>query len=199
MKQTKAGYGVRTRIIITALEELDKMAGADLNRNYPFMWAGGSSQCYSTYPGPSAGSEPETDAITDYARSIFPDQKGSNPSDPVDEITATGMFIDLHSYSELVLWPWGYTYNNAPNHASLRAMSYKFAYYNGYSPEKSSGLYLTRGSTDDWAYGELGVPGFCIEVGIASIRIATHSKAKLIRITSKLCCGRSRSLAVPIV
>ena len=139
--------------------------GADLNRNYPFMWAGGSSQCYSTYPGPSAGSEPETDAITDYARSIFPDQKGSNPSDPVDEITATGMFIDLHSYSELVLWPWGYTYNNAPNHASLRAMSYKFAYYNGYSPEKSSGLYLTRGSTDDWAYGELGVPGFCIEVG----------------------------------
>ncbi|NLC12742.1 MAG: hypothetical protein GX768_01660, partial [Chloroflexi bacterium] len=32
-------------------------------------------------------------------------------------------------------------------------------------PQKSTELYPTNGSTDDWAYGELGVPGFCFEVG----------------------------------
>lgn len=139
--------------------------GADLNRNYPYMWVGSSYQCDQTYSGPSAGSEPETVAITNYVASVFPDQKGPNPSDPVYELTATGMFIDLHSYSRLVLWPWGYTYDSAPNDASLRVMSYKFAYYNGHDPQKSTELYPTNGSTDDWAYGELGVPGFCFEVG----------------------------------
>ena len=139
--------------------------GADLNRNYPYMWVGSSYQCDQTYSGPSAGSEPETVAITNYVASVFPDQKGPNPSVPVNELTATGMFIDLHSYSRLVLWPWGYTYDSAPNDASLRVMSYKFAYYNGHDPQKSTELYPTNGSTDDWAYGELGVPGFCFEVG----------------------------------
>lgn len=139
--------------------------GADLNRNYPYQWASDSDPCGETYPGASKGSEPETQAITNYVASIFPDQKGPNPSDMVDEETATGMFIDLHSYSRLVLWPWGYTYDNAPNDASLKVMSYKFAYYNGHTPQKSTALYPTYGSTDDWAYGELGIPGFCFEVG----------------------------------
>ena len=75
------------------------------------------------------------------------------------------MFVDLHSYSRLVLWPWGYTYSLAPNDASLKVMSYKFAYYNGHDPQKSTELYPSAGTTDDWAYGELGVPGFCFEVG----------------------------------
>jgi len=139
--------------------------GADLNRNFPFAWLGGSYQCSETYPGASPGSEPETQAITNYVSSIFPDQRGPNPTDPVNELTATGMFIDMHSYSELVLWPWGYTGTPAPNDASLRAMSYKFAYYNGYTPQQSVVLYQTEGTTDDWAYGELGLPGFCFELG----------------------------------
>jgi hypothetical protein len=141
--------------------------GADLNRNYPYQWPIISGECGETYSGPTAGSEPETEAITSYVSSIFPDQKGPNPNDPVNELFATGMFIDLHSYTGLVLWPWGYTYGTAPNDASLRVMSYKFAYYNDYDPQKSTELYPTTGSTDDWAYGELGVPGFCFEVGDA--------------------------------
>jgi len=141
--------------------------GADLNRNYPYQWQIISGECDETYSGPTAGSEPETVAITSYVSSIFPDQKGPNPNDPVNELFATGMFIDLHSYTGLVLWPWGYTYGTAPNDASLRVMSYKFAYYNDYDPQKSTELYPTTGSTDDWAYGELGVPGFCFEVGDA--------------------------------
>ena len=139
--------------------------GVDLNRNYPYQWEYNSYSCDETFAGPSAGSEPETVAITNYVQDIFPDQKGPNPSDPVNELNATGMFIDLHSYSRLVLWPWGYTYDLAPNNASLKVMSYKFAYYNGHDPQKSTELYPTNGSTDDWSYGELGVPGFCFEVG----------------------------------
>ena len=139
--------------------------GADLNRNYPFAWEHNTNQCDETYSGPLAASEPETQAITNYVRTVFPDQRGPNPNDPVNELNATGMFIDLHSYSRLVLWPWGYTYDVAPNDASLRVMSYKFAYYNGHAPQKSTELYPSAGTTDDWAYGELGVPGFCFEVG----------------------------------
>lgn len=141
--------------------------GADLNRNYPFAWENNYYECDATYSGPEPGSEPETDAITNYVLSIFPDQKLPDPSSPVNELNATGMFIDLHSYTGLVLWPWGYTENLAPNDASLRVMSYKLAYYNNYRPEKSTELYATTGTTDDWAYGELGVPGLCFEVGLA--------------------------------
>ena len=150
-QQTSQGYG----------------PGADLNRNFPYHWSAPPTigECDPTYFGASAGSEPETQAITTYVASIFPDQKGPNPNDKVDEETATGMFIDLHSYSRLVLWPWGYTTGKAPNDESLKMMSYKFAYYNGHDPKQSSVLYPTDGSTDDFAYGELGVPGFCFEVG----------------------------------
>ena len=88
--------------------------GADLNRNWPFQWQTGGNQCSETYPGASAGSEPETQALVNYVRTLYPDMRGPNPTDPVNEMTATGMFIDLHSYSRLVLWPWGYTYTNAP-------------------------------------------------------------------------------------
>lgn len=139
--------------------------GVDLNRNYSFAWEYNSSQCDETFAGPSASSEPETLAIINYVRSIYPDHHRPNPSDPVNELTATGMFIDLHSYSRLVLWPWGYTYSAAPNDASLKVMSYKFAYYNGHTPQKSTELYPSAGTTDDWAYGELGLPGFCFELG----------------------------------
>ena len=138
--------------------------GVDLNRNYPFVWSGSNDQCNLTYPGLSAGSEPETVAITTYVRNTFADQRGPNPLDPAPE-TATGMFLDLHSYSELVLFPWGYTYDNAPNHDQLKALAYKFAYYNRHTPQKSTALYPTDGSTDDFAYGELGLPAFCFEMG----------------------------------
>lgn len=139
--------------------------GVDLNRNYPFAWGSGSNQCELTYPGVSAGSEPETIAITTYLTSIFEDQRGPGENDPAPA-TTTGLFMDLHSYTGLVLYPWGYTYDNAPNHNQLKTVSYKLAYYNNYDPQKSTTLYPTLGSTDDFAYGEFGIPAFCIEMGL---------------------------------
>ena len=73
--------------------------------------------------------------------------------------------ITLHSYSELVLWPWGWTGTDAPNHAQLQTLGRKFAYFNSYTPQQSNNLYPTNGTTDDWAYGELGIASYTFEMG----------------------------------
>lgn len=144
--------------------------GADLNRNFEFLWGccNGSSDrhCDITYRGPAPASEPETQAIQNYVRSIYPDQREDALSSPAPA-DASGVFIDLHSYGELVLWPWGFTYDAPPNHEALRTLGRKFAYFNGYTPEQSIELYPTDGTTDDFAYGELGIAGYTFELGTA--------------------------------
>lgn len=142
--------------------------GADLNRNFVFQWGccGGSSgsQCSETYRGATPGSEPETQAVMAYMSLIFPDQRGPNLGDPAPD-DATGVYIDLHSYSQLVLWPWGFTNNQAPNGSALQTLGRRFAYFNNYLPEQSIGLYPTDGTTVDQVYGELGVAGYTFELG----------------------------------
>ncbi len=142
--------------------------GTDLNRNSSFQWnTGGSSgnACDLTYRGPSAASEPETQTIENYAKSIFPDQRGPDDSDaaPVD---TSGVFISLHSYSELVLFPWGFTTAPSPNNSALQTLGRKFGYYNGYQVCTGPNcLYGTSGTTDDFTYGTLGVASYTFELG----------------------------------
>ncbi len=142
--------------------------GIDLNRNYSYNWGccGGSSAsaCSDTFRGPSAGSEPETIAMQSYAQSIFPDQRGSGSTDPAPE-DATGVYIDVHSYSQLVLWPWGYTTTDAPNGTDMQTLGRKFAWFNNYTPEQAVELYITDGTTDDFIYGDMGVPAYTFELG----------------------------------
>jgi hypothetical protein len=142
--------------------------GADLNRNFEFQWGccGGSSgsQCSETYRGPSPASEPETQAVQNYVRSEFPDQRGPDLGDPAPA-DAMGIFLDIHSYSELVLWPWGFTYQTAPNATALQTLGRKFAYFNNYWPEQAIGLYPTDGTTDDFGYGDLGLAAYTFEIG----------------------------------
>ncbi len=141
--------------------------GVDLNRNSSFHWGGtGSSPdpCNDVYRGPSPASEKETARLQNFAASIFPDQRGPNDADPAPD-DATGVFISLHSYSNLVLWPWGDTYTPAPNAAQLQMLGRRMASFNGFTPQQSSGLYPTSGATDDWAYGELGVAAYTFEIG----------------------------------
>ncbi|MGB9776484.1 MAG: M14 family zinc carboxypeptidase [Anaerolineae bacterium] len=151
--------------------------GTDLNRNYPFYWGccGGSSTnpCAETYRGPSAASEPETQAVLNYVRSQFPDQRDDSLSAPA-LITATGVFLDIHSYSELVLWPWGFTASQAPNSTALQTLGRKFAYFNGYTPYQSYELYPTDGTTDDFAYGELGLASYTFEIGTAFFQSCSY-------------------------
>ena len=145
--------------------------GVDLNRNHSFRWGccDGSSgnSCDPTYRGSSAASEVETQAVQAYVREMFPDQRGPGDDDaaPAD---ATGVLITLHSYSNLVLWPWGWTGDPAPNRAGLEALGRKLASYNGYVPQQASDLYPTDGTTDDWSYGELGIASYTFEIGSSS-------------------------------
>ena len=147
--------------------------GVDLNRNHNFKWGccGGSSgnPCAETYRGPSRGSEPETIAFQTHFAGVVPDQNGPNGDDeiaPASPMTTTGIFISLHSYSDLILWPFGFSPGGAPNHTQLQTIARKFAYYNGYSPDGF--LYTVDGSSDDWAYGKFGIAAYTFEVGPSS-------------------------------
>jgi murein tripeptide amidase MpaA len=143
--------------------------GVDLNRNFEFQWAccGGSSDdaCSDVYHGPAPASEPETQAIQAYLRSQFPDQRAPDLTAGAPA-TATGVFLDVHSYGEWVLWPWGFTETVPANGPALQTLGRKFAYFTGYKPEQAGGWYYTTdGATDDFGYGDLGLAAYTFEIG----------------------------------
>jgi hypothetical protein len=147
--------------------------GVDLNRNHGFHWGGASnSACDTTYQGPSAASEPETQAIQDYILTLFPDQRGPGENDPAP-INATGIMISLHSYSQLVLWPWGWNDSQSPNHTQLQTLGRHLAYFNNYTPKQAVNLYPTTGTSDDWSYGELGIASYTFEMGTTFFQSCT--------------------------
>lgn len=146
--------------------------GTDLNRNFPFYWnqvPSGSSgdTCAATYRGPSAGSEPETQAVNAYVDALFPDTRGGNENSLTEaaSVDTRGAYFDLHSYSQIVMHPWGVTESASGNDAAFKAIARRMAWFNDYSPEPAAQLYATDGASDDNAYGRLGVPAFTIELG----------------------------------
>ncbi len=145
--------------------------GTDLNRNSTFKWGmGGSSgdACSETYRGPAAGSEPEVQTLESRLRALFADQRGPGDTDPAPA-TTEGLMITLHSYSQLVLFPWGWTSSQqAPNHVQLQTLGRKFGFYNGYEVCAAGPcLYTASGTTDDFAYGDLGIAAYTFELGTA--------------------------------
>jgi carboxypeptidase T len=169
-KKAEAGLSWRKNTNTAYCAPQSNSRGADLNRNFGFSWNStngqGSSgnQCDLTYRGPTASSEPETRAIEAYMRSLWADQRGPGQNDPAPD-TLSGLHIDLHSYSQLVLWSWGNTAQPAPNATALQTLGRRFAFFNGHFPEQSIGLYPTDGTSDGPSYGELGVPAFTFELG----------------------------------
>ncbi|HET6857872.1 MAG TPA: M14 family metallopeptidase, partial [Streptomyces sp.] len=137
--------------------------GTDLNRNWAYKWGccGGSSSSYSseTYRGAAAESAPETKVVADFVRSRVVGGK--------QQIKAG---IDFHTYSQLVLWPFGYTYNNtapgmtADDRNAFAAVGQKMGASNGYTAEQSSDLYITDGSIDDWLWGAQKIFGYTFEM-----------------------------------
>jgi murein tripeptide amidase MpaA len=82
--------------------------GVDLNRNFDVVWGVTQGQtscspCSEVFCGPSAFSEPETLNVKDFLDSHRVD-----------------CFVDVHSYSELVLWPWGH----APSQSTDPSMNF---------------------------------------------------------------------------
>jgi carboxypeptidase T len=129
-------------------------AGVDLNRNYGYGWGtGGSSTspCSDVYMGPSAFSEKETQNIKAFVESR-PNAK---------------ILLSFHSFSELILYPWGGKndpIDNMQDRNTYIAMARTMAGWNGYTPEQSSELYIASGDTTDWSYGTLGIFSFTFEL-----------------------------------
>ncbi|HSR64031.1 MAG TPA: M14 family zinc carboxypeptidase, partial [Xanthomonadaceae bacterium] len=156
--------------------------GIDLNRNFNFRWnsvSGGSSAdpCASTYHGPKTLSEAETrnllryvagtrDSSGVYRNGALPDRRNDDTvsAAPTDY---RGMFLDLHSYNQLVLWPWAFSSSASPNAGPLRTLGRRLAYFNGYTPEQWIGMYAADGTDTDAVYGRLGAPSYTIEFGVA--------------------------------
>lgn len=137
----------------------DGTYGVDLNRNYGYLWGtGGSSRDTDSevYMGPKPFSEPETVVMKDF----------------VEAHLNAKVLLSFHTFSELVLYPWGYTYDpmeNKKDHDTFETMAKTMAGWNKYTPEQSSGLYITSGDTTDWAYGEHGIFAFTFELSPTSI------------------------------
>lgn len=152
----------------------DGSFGVDLNRNYGYRWGccGGSSPVpgSETYRGPAPFSEPETQTVRDFV-AAHPD------------ITVA---ISFHTFGELILYPYGYTYDDLPedmhpdDHRVFLTLAESMAATNGYRPQQASDLYITSGDTVDWLYGEKGVFGFTFEMYPTSFFPGFYPPAEII-------------------
>ena len=169
-KQAELGLLWRKNVNANYCLGTPSQRGADLNRNFPFEWGAhsGSSgeSCDSNFRGISAASEPETAAIAAYLASIFPDVR---PPDLVSPAPSNnpGVFMDVHSFGRLVLWPWSFSTIPAPNGPAMATLGRRLAWFNDYRPQPGIDLYVTDGGTKEFAYGELGVAALSLELGDA--------------------------------
>jgi hypothetical protein len=117
--------------------------GVDLNRNYGLGWGWdneGSSPYPSqdTYRGTGPFSEPETQAMKEFCENH--DFK---------------IALNYHSYSNLLLYAWGYIPESTPDENAFAEYSRRMTADNRYTYGPSSTtIYISNGGSDDWMYGE---------------------------------------------
>lgn len=132
--------------------------GVDLNRNWSEGWGGpGSSNWPSseTYRGTAPFSEPETQALRDFFI--------AHPNVRVQ--------LDVHNYSQLILWPYGYTPILSPDQAvyqeiglamkSLIRGVHGLVYNIG---PLYTAIYPAAGVSVDWTYAQRGILSYSYEV-----------------------------------
>ena len=134
--------------------------GVDLNRNYSYMWglddAGSSPDgCNETYRGLLPFSEPETQAVRDFVDAHnFP------------------IALNYHSYSNLLIYPLGYTYDNPVPQDDLEIFieyGQQMVQFNGYALGTGPDLlYPVNGEACDWMYGVHGIFAYTPEIGNSS-------------------------------
>ena len=127
--------------------------GVDPNRNFDFHWneSGSSGKpCAATYAGKKAFSEPETMAM---ARYLW------------DNRDSIRVYMSLHSYSQMWLYPWGYkkgrtSVNSSLERKAVKAVNALRKFYGTNFKYGPSGalLYPASGGSDDWALGKCGIP-----------------------------------------
>ena len=163
--------------------------GVDLNRNFGLRWNACTSDgcssddpCSPTYRGSGPASEPETRFLRDYGSRLFPDQRPSSIESSAP-ITATGILLSLHSYGELVMFPWGWTDAPTPNDSGLRATGARLAEPLGYRScqiGEAGCLYQVDGGLEDWAYGSLGIRVYRQSSGTEFFQSCTYFEERIL-------------------
>lgn len=124
--------------------------GTDVNRNWPHFWdvPGGSSTdpCSETYRGEEPGDTPENTVLTNHTMAI-------------SEAQGLKFYVDWHSYSQLILLPYGYSCDaDAPNYDEQMELAGGVAEaiesVNGLEfiyGQTCRTIYQTSGGSMDWA------------------------------------------------
>lgn len=126
--------------------------GVDANRNWGFHFnEGGASndKCSDTYHGPEAFSEIENVNVRDFI---------------LARKEQLVFYNSIHSYSQLILLPWGFQQETPDDYDQMYALAMKgsdaltavhgMTYETGCIPCM---LYVASGSSVDWAHGEAGI------------------------------------------
>ncbi|MCB9683964.1 MAG: hypothetical protein H6735_02845 [Alphaproteobacteria bacterium] len=119
--------------------------GVDLNRNYDLGWSATEFRS-----GESPFSEPETRAVRAFAELVHP-----------------MLGLSLHAGATNLGWPWNYTRDDPPDAVLFEALAADYAdtcTWPGFWVTQGADWYLTRGDTNDWAYGRQGVLDLTLEL-----------------------------------
>jgi hypothetical protein len=138
-------------------DNVDGTFGVDLNRNYSYMWGtvdAATRTSAENYRGPSAFSEPETQAVRDLVSAYD-----------------FHILMTYHSFWQTIGYPWGYTLEPAPDKPMFSDMTssmIELIYHTSGATYTfwldTPDTYPFSGGTEDWSYGELGIYSFGIEL-----------------------------------
>ncbi len=118
--------------------------------------------------------EPETQAIRELMKKLdivdedaeeYPD--GDRP-DYHDGKSNVIMAMSYHSYSALVIWPWGYTYEDPEHEGLLRTVGTRMMDITDYGSWKDQGGYKVSGEWGDYMYGAHGTLSYTMELNTGS-------------------------------
>ena len=135
--------------------------GTDLNRNWDIDWNGGQSTsespCSYVYVGTAPFSAPETQIVSDY----------------ISSIPNLVSHIDIHSYSALIVAPWGFVDEPTQDNDEIFCLgtqmqsavsnTHNYPYVFGIGTVNDM-LYLVSGGMLDWVYNTFGSLAYLYEL-----------------------------------
>ncbi len=162
--------------------------GVNLDRNFAVQWenpleVGITDPAHPGYRGSVAFSEPETQALRDYLTDTF----AARPDPTLPGFDTAGVFIDLRSAGNEILYPDRWSLTPAPDYTGLRSLGLKLGYYTTlpashqvsrtvdpdstlllpttYDVKQASGRSLATGTAIDWVYQTFGVATYMVAAG----------------------------------
>src|SRR5205809_2485083 len=138
--------------------------GVDINRDYDFLWSSGigtsSDSCSEVFKGAGAFSEPETRNV----RSLL------------DSYSHIVSMMDIHSYSQLVLHPWG----DDDNQSTDPSQNFLNPAYNGMRGIPGDTVYREYIPSDDLDW--FASTGNKVRDAIAAVRGTTYTVEQAMRL-----------------